>query len=231
MENGLFLIGLLIALFALYRLVSRRLASPAGIVRGLLRRYHGFERTGLPEQECLLKMLTSRSHWKNLPHGFLAEIVARLQSKENVIRFVSLAEGYGFDRKDFPVIAKKENLEAAMREVACLLGNFGDGLQKENRFKEAEFVQKLAFGLQPDQYFTELPLAVTYYKMERYADAVPLFKKGLVRLEKLANGANPMEKASLPFDGSKSAANLKELRGGYQEMYAACVKGASLGES
>jgi predicted Zn-dependent protease len=176
-------------------------------------------------------MLTSRSHWKNLPPGFLAEIVARLQSKENVIRFVSLAEGYGFVRKDLPAIAKNRNLEAAMREVACWLEKFGDGLQKENRFKEAEFVQRLAFGLQPDQYFTELPLAVSYYKMERYADAVPLFKKGLARLEKLANGAKPMGEASLSVDGSRPAANLAELRAGYQELYAACVKAAGLGGS
>ena len=103
-----------------------------------------------------------------------------------------------------------------MRDVARLLGDFGSRLQKENRLKEAEFVQKLALGLQPDQYFTKLPLAATYYKMERYADAVPLFEDGLARLEK-SEGNSPVV---------EPGANLKELRAGYEEMYATCLKAA-----
>jgi tetratricopeptide (TPR) repeat protein len=218
MESGLFLIGLLIASFAIYQLVSRRLASPQATVRALLRHYHSFERAGFPEQECLFRVLTSRSGWKNLPLAFLAEIVARLRSKENVIRFVSLAEEYRFDRKDLRAIAKKEDMEAAMRDVAHWLGDFGNRLQKENRLKEAEFVQKLALGLQPDQYFTKLPLATTYYRMERYADAVPLFEDGLAHLEK--------SEGNSPVDDRQPSVNLKELRAGYEEMYAACLKAA-----
>lgn len=216
MESGLFLIGLLIALFAIYRLVSRRLASPQATVRALLRHYHSFETTGLPEQECLLRVLLSRSGWRNLPPAFLAEIVTRLRSKESVFRFVSLAEGYRFDRKHLRTIAKKDDMEAAMRDVARLLGDFGSRLQKKNRLKEAEFVQKLALGLQPDQYFTKLPLAATYFKMERYADAVPLFEDGLARLEK-SEGTSPVV---------EPGTNLNELRAGYEEMYAACLKAA-----
>ena len=34
-----------------------------------------------------------------------------------------------------------------MREVALWLGDFGNRMHKENRLKEAEFVQKLALGL------------------------------------------------------------------------------------
>lgn len=214
MESGLFLIGLLIAAFAIYRLAARRLVGPQATVRGLLRRYHFFERTGLPEQECLFRVLTSRAGWRNLPPAFLAEIVARLRSKENVFRFVSLAEGYRFDRKDLRAIAKKGDMEVAMRDVARWLGNFGTRLQKENRLKEAEFVQKLALGLQPDQYFTTLPLATTYYKMERYADALPLFEEGLAQLKKSVDGPALLD----------DFANVKDSRVGLEEMYAACLK-------
>ena len=219
MESGLFLFGLLIALFAIYRLVSRRLTGAQTTVRALLRDYHAFERTGLPEQECLLRVLTHRSGWRNLPLVFLAEIVKRLKTKEVVFRFVSLAEGYRYDRKHLPAIAGKKDMEVAMREVARWLGDFGNRLQKKNRLKEAEFVQKLALGLQPDQDFTNLPLATTYYRMERYSDAVPLFEKGLARLEKSAD-------VSALLNGLEPGADLNALRTSYEEMYAACLKAA-----
>ena len=219
MESGLFLIGLMIALFAIYRLVSRRLTGPQATVRALLRHYHAFERTGLPGQECLLRVLTHRSGWRNLPLVFLAEIVKRLKSKEDVFRFVSLAEGYRYDRKHLPAIAGKEDMEVALHEVARWLGDFGNRLQKKNRLKEAEFVQMLALGLQPDQYFTKLPLATTYYRMERYSDAVPLFEQGLARLEKSAD-------VSALLDGLEPGTDLNALRTGYEEMYAACLKAA-----
>jgi hypothetical protein len=219
MESGLFLIGLLIALFAIYRLVSRKFTGPQVTVRALLRHYHAFERTGLPEQECLLRVLTHRSGWKNLPLVFLAEIVKRLKTKEDVFRFVSLAEGYRYDRKHLPAIARKKDMEVAMHDVARWLGDFGNGLQKKNRLKEAEFVQRLALGLQPDQYFTNLPLATTYYRMERYSDAVPLFEQGLARLEKSADG-------SALLDDLEPGADLNALRTGFEEMYAACLKAA-----
>jgi hypothetical protein len=215
MEGGLFLFGLLIVLFALYRLVARQLATPRATVRMLLRRYHAFERRGLPEQDGLYRVLTGRSGWRNLPPTLIAEIVTRLKSKENVFRFVALAEEHRFNRKQLPVIAKNPDREKAMREVALWLGDFGNGFQKENRLKEAEFVQKLALGLQPDQPFTQLALAATYYKMERHADAAPLFKRGLAHVEYPSDGAAPT----------------KESRERYEEMYAACSKSVNQQDS
>lgn len=217
MESGLFLIGLLIALFAIYRLAWRRLRSPQATVRGLLRHYYAFEKIGLPERECLFRVLSSRSGWRNLPLEFLAEVVARLRSKENVFRFVSLAEGYRFNRKQLPAITARRDMEAVMREVALWLADFGNRLQKKNSFKEAEFVQKLALGLQPDQYFTKLPMATTYYKMERYDAAAPLFEEGLAQLENSADGAAFLDRL-------EPGATLKDLRANYQEMYATCLK-------
>jgi hypothetical protein len=215
MEGGLFLFGLLIVLFALYRLVARTLATPRATVRMLLRRYHACERRGLPEQDGLYRVLTDRRGWRNLPPAFIAEIVARLGSKENVFRFVALAEEHRFDRKQLPAIANNPNRETAMREVALWLCDFGNRLQKEDRLKEAEFVQKLALGLQPDKYFTQLPLAATYYKMKRHADAALLFKLGLARVEDPSDGAAPT----------------KESREHYEEMYADCLKASAKQQS
>lgn len=217
MESGLFLIGLLIALIAMYRLISRHLRSPQTTVRGLLRRYHAFERIGLPARECLFGVLSRRTGWKNLPPKFLAEIVARLESKEDVFRFVSLAEGYGFNRKEMRTIAAGKDMEAAMREVALWLVDFGSRLQRENSLKEAEFVQRLALGLQPDQYFTQLPLATTYYKMERHDQAAPLFEQGLAALQRSDDGAAFLDRV-------EPGASRKEVRANYKRMYAACLK-------
>jgi tetratricopeptide (TPR) repeat protein len=214
MESGLFFLGLLVALFAAYRLVLRRIAGPQAIVRGLLRHYHALEAAGLTEQECLFRILTRRSGWRNLPHAFLAELIKRLRTKEDVFRFVSLVEGYRFDRKDLPRIAASEELERAMSEIARWLGDFGARLQNHNRLKEAEFVQKLAFQLQPEPYFTNLPLAETYYRMERYAEALPLFEKGLARLREPASS----------LDGLESDADRGLSDTNYEQMYAACLK-------
>lgn len=217
MERGLFLVGLLIALIAVYRMVWRQVRSPQTTVRGLLRRYHAFEKMGLPAPECLFRVLSHRIGWKHLPPKFLAEIVARLESKENVFRFVSLAEGYQFNRKQMRTIAAGKNMEVAMREVALWLVDFGSRLQRENSLKEAEFVQKLAVGLQPDQYFTKLPLAMTYYKMERHDQAAPLFEEGLAALQRSDDGA-------VFLDRVEPGASRKEVRATYQKMYAACLK-------
>ena len=217
MESGLFLIGLLVALFAIYRLAWRRLRSPQATVRGLLRSYYAFERTGLPERESLLRVLTKRNGWKKLSSVFLAEIIARFGTKENVFRFVSLAESYRFARTQLPAIAANRDLETAMREVAVWLADFGNRLQKEHSFKQAAFVQKLALDLQPNQYFTNLPLAATYLKMERYDEAAPLFKDGLAQLENCAGDA-------VFLDRLEAGANLDELRARYREMYEKCSK-------
>ena len=226
MESGLFLIGLLIAVIAVYRLMSRKITGPQATVRVLLRQYHSLERAGLSEQECLFRILISRRGWKNLPPVFLAEIVTRLRTKENVFRFISLAEGYRFNREQLPGIVARNDMETAIRELAVWLGQFGNRLQKEFRLKEAEFVQKLALALQPDRYFTNLPLAATYYKMERYAEAVPLLEQGLAELEKATDGVGWKADAPSALDFLEPGASLRELRARYEEMHATCLKAA-----
>ena len=64
MESGLFLMGLVIVVIAVYRLVSRRITGPQATVRSLLRQHHSLERTGLSEQECLLRILIGRTDCK-----------------------------------------------------------------------------------------------------------------------------------------------------------------------
>ena len=215
MSSELFLVGLLIALFAVYRLAWRRLRSPQATVRGLMRSYHACARTGLPEFESLLQVLSKRSGWRKLPSVFLTELITRFRTKENVFRFVSLAENYRLDGTQLPVIAANRDMETAMREVALWLVDFGNRLHKEKSFKQAEFVQKLAVDLQPGQYFTNLPLAATFLKMERYDEAAALFKDGLAQLENCAEGAACLDRL-------EAAASLDELRARYREMYASC---------
>lgn len=211
MEGGFIFIGILVFAVLLYRRVLPIFLGPKAIVRALLRRYHLFERTGLPEPESLYRVLASRSGWRNLPTAFLAELIARLKSKENVFRFVSLAEGYQYNRKQLRVVATKQP-DVAMKEVAAWLHDFGERLQKENQLKEAEFVQKLALELLPDQFSAMLPLAATYYKMERYGDAAPLFKKGLAQMKASGDGAG--------------TGNSGDSISTYEEMYEGCLQAA-----
>jgi hypothetical protein len=226
MENVIFWIFVVLATFTVYRLLSRRVATPKARVTAMLRRYRVLERTGLSEQECLLQLLATRRDWRGLPHRFLAEIVSRFRSKEDLMRFVSVSEDHGYHRDHYPEIATRIDLEGAMAEVACLLARFGFQLQTEGRFREAEFVQKLALRLQPNQYFTNLPLAATYHETGRHEDALPLFKQGLDRFQDFENNPNPAAPALSPAKCLGPDVEIRSLRSRYRKMYEACVKAA-----
>jgi tetratricopeptide (TPR) repeat protein len=223
MNNWVFWAVLLFTVLTFYRVRRRRIATPKARVTAMLRRYRALEKSGLSEQEALLRLLATRADWKKLPMVFLAELVARFQNKEDLMRFVSVSEDSDYHRKQYPEFAKLK-LEAAMTEIACLFSAFGFGLQTTGRYKEAEFVQRLALRLQPDQYFTTLPLAVTYHETGRHADALPLFESGL---EKVLDGAKARMHEALAFPPSKCLApdaELTELRRRYKKMYEACLK-------
>jgi len=224
MENFMFWVLMLLAAITVYRLLSRRAVSPKARVAAMLRRYRALEGTGLPEQECLLQLLATRRDWKRLPHGFLAEVVSRFQSKEDVMRFVSLSEDYGYHRDHYPAIATKVDLDSAMAEVACLFARFGFRLQTEGRLREAEFVQKLAIRLQPNQYFTNLPLAATYHETGRHDDALPLFEQGLARFQEFENNIKEAETALSPTKCLGPDVEVRKLRNRYKKMYEACLK-------
>jgi tetratricopeptide (TPR) repeat protein len=224
MENLTFWLVVVLATIAVYRLLSRRVMTPKARVTGMLRRYRALERTGLSEQECLLQLLAIRRDWKRLPHRFLAELVSRLRSQEDVMRFVSVSEDYGYHRDHYPEIATRIDLEMAMAEVACLFARFGFQLQTEGRYREAEFVQKLALCLQPNQYFTTLPLAATYHETGRHDDALPLFRQGLDRFQDFENNTNAVASALSPAKCLAPDVEIRNLRNRYRKMYEACVK-------
>jgi tetratricopeptide (TPR) repeat protein len=224
METLMFWIVAFLAAITVYRLLSRRAMTPKARVTAMLRSYRALERTGLSEQECLLRLLATRRDWKGLPHRFLAELVSRFRSKEDVMRFVSVSEDYRYQRDQYPEIATKIDLEAAMTEVACLFARFGFQLQTEGRYREAEFVQKLALRLQPDQYFTTLPLAATYHETGRHGDALPLFEQGLARFEDFENNAKTVEPAFSPAKCLDPDADTRKLRNRYRKMYESCLK-------
>lgn len=226
MEAFLIWFVVLFAGITTYRVLSRRAATPAARVAAMLRRYGAFARSGLAEADCLFRLLATRSGWKELPHGFLRELVARLASKEDVIRFIALAEDCGHVKQRFPVVARNADLNQAMAEVACLLASFGYRLQQEGRLKEAEFVQKLALPLGPDRYFTNLPLAATYCDTGRYADARPLFERGLPQLEKLVDGSDGNAQPFAPTACLGADADVVKLFAAYRGKYEACLRGA-----
>ena len=225
MENWMFWLVVVLATIAVYRLLSRRVMTPKARVTGMLRRYRALERTGLSEQECLLQLLAIRRDWKRLPHRFLAELVSRLRSQEDVMRFVSVSEDYGYHRDHYPEIATRIDLEMAMAEVACLFARFGFQLQTEGRYREAEFVQKLALRLQPNQYFTTLPLAATYHETGRHDDALPLFRAG-PRIDSRTSKTIPTQSRPhlSPAKCLAPDVEIRNLRNRYRKMYEACVR-------
>jgi tetratricopeptide (TPR) repeat protein len=224
MENLMLWIVALLAAITVYRLLSRRVVTPKARVAAMLRRYRSLERTGLSEQECLLQLLATRRDWKRLPHRFLAELVSRFRSKEDVMRFVSVSEDYGYHRDHYPEIATRIDLEAAMAEIACLFARFGFQLQTEERYREAEFVQKLALRLQPNQYFTNLPLAATYHETGRHNDALPLFQQGLARFRDFEENIKAVEPVLSPAKCLGPDVEVRKLRDRYRKMYEACLK-------
>jgi len=226
MDYFTFWIITVFAAVAVYRLLSRRLVTPKARVNAMLRRYYALERTGLTEPECLLQMLLTRREWKNLPHRFLVQLVSRLRSKEDVIRFVSVSEDYRYQRTHYPELSKQTNLDDAMTEIACLFARFGFRLQREERYKEAEFVQKLALRLQPHQYFTKLPLAATYHSTGRHSDALPLFEEGLTNFDEFEKGRRSDDQAFSPAACLGAEIDSREFRDRYEKLREACRKAA-----
>ena len=223
MESIGFWFIVLFAGITIYRMLSRRIMTPKARVAAMLRQYHALSKTGISDAECMFRILTARAGWKNLPQGFLSEIIRRLGSKENVMRFVSLAEDYRQIREALPDLANRLGVSEAAVEAACLLARIGYPLQQQGRRKEAEFVQRLALALGPDCHFTNLPLAATYFEAGRYSDAQPLFERGLAQLEKLLRDGSGSQVSSLgaclgpDVDGAK-------IDESYRDLYHACLK-------
>ena len=140
------------------------------------------------------------------------------------MRFISLSEDYGYQRDPYPELASRSDVESSIAEIACLFSRFGFRLQSERRYKEAEFVQKLALRLEPDEYFTNLPLAATYYETGRYADALPLFKSGFTQLERFETDINSFRPVFSPTNCLAPDQEQQQLRQRYQTVYEACLK-------
>ena len=142
------------------------------------------------------------------------------------MRFISVSEDYGYQRHHYPDLAGQANLETALAEIACLFSSFGYRLQREGRYKEAEFVQKLALRLQPSQYFTNLPLAVTLHETGRHRDALPLFEEGLEKFEEFAKLDRSGEPAFSPAKCLGPDVEIGQIRNRYRKLYEACRKAA-----
>jgi hypothetical protein len=223
MESILAAVIGLIAALVLYRYLRQRHATPQQRVAAMLRQFNGFARAGLSEREALLRLLLSRAGWQKLPLDFLGDLIGRLETKEATLRFVSLAEDCGYTKDQLPAIVKHSSAGDRMERLACVLSRFGYQLQSERRFKEAEFVQKLALALGPDCYFTNLPLAITYHQTGRCTEARPLFERGVAQLEAASETSSASGRFTLT-DCFGDDADAIRLRGLWLEMYDRCVK-------
>ncbi len=221
-------IGIFILLVVIFVWFLRTFGSPKATANTLLKEYDAFERSGVSEQDRLFKLLATRGSWKDLPSPFLHELASRLGNKENVIQFVVLSERHQFDQLHYPRLAADDDPKNSMLGLAALLSSLGNTLQNQGKLGDAEFVQLLALRIQPSQHFTMLPLAVTYYRMGRYSDAVPLFEHGLSLLEEFEKKTEWMEQLSMPADLFGSKADIEELGVAYRNMYDVCVKASSL---
>ena len=224
MDNPMFWLISLIAGIIIYRVLARRQLTPKARVTAMLRRYRALERTGLSERDCLLQLLATRNGWEKLPHRFLVAMVSRLGSKEDVMRFISLSEDYGYHRDRYSELATRVDLDTAIAEIACLFSRFGFRLHAQARYKEAEFVQKLTLRLHPDAYFTTLPLAATYHETGRYADALPLFRQGFSHLQRFNTDIASGKGRFSPAECLAPSEETEKLWQGYREMYEACLK-------
>ena len=224
MDNPMFWLISLIAGIIIYRVLARRQLTPKARVTAMLRRYRALERTGLSERDCLLQLLATRNGWEKLPHRFLVAMVSRLGSKEDVMRFISLSEDYGYHRDRYPELATKVDLDTAIAEIACLFARFGFRLHAQGRYKEAEFVQKLNLRLHPDAYFTTLPLAATYHQTGRYVDALPLFEQGFSELQRFNIDIDSVKRRFSPADCLAPNDEPEKLWEKYRQMYEACLK-------
>ena len=140
------------------------------------------------------------------------------------MRFVSVSEDFDYLRDHYPGLAAMTDLEAAMGEIACIFARFGFQLQEQGRYMEAMFVQKLALRLQPDQYFTNLPLAVSYHETGQHAEALLLFERGLSQVNDLEKKADPVVPEFSPVNCLSTDAEIRKLRNRCKKMYAACLK-------
>jgi hypothetical protein len=213
----------LIAALVLYRYLRQRNATPQQRVAVMLRQFDALARDGLSEREALLRILLSRSDWQKLPVDFLGELIGRLASKEAVLRFVALAEDCGYTKDQLPAIVNHSPPDDQMERLACMLSRFGYQLQSDQRFKEAEFVQKLALALGPDCYFTNLPLATTYHRTGRCTEARPLFERGIALLHTAGETASASGRFTFAdcFGDGVEATRLRAL---WLMMYDQCVK-------
>lgn len=119
-------IGIFIFLAVIFVWFFRKFGSPEATARTLLREYEAFERSSLPEEERLFQMLAARGGWRLLPGLFLRELAKRLASKEDLIRFVILAERYRLLESDLVRIASsagsvREGASLAVDKVAVML--------------------------------------------------------------------------------------------------------------
>lgn len=137
----------------------------------------------MPENERLFKMFHTRPGWRSLPTEFLRELVERLGTKEDVIKFVIFAERYGLLTSNFKAIADwaEADPKFAVDQAAVTLTSLGNHLGGQGNFGEAEPVFKSALRINPEWPGALYGLALVYYNAGRYGDAIPVMLAQMMR--------------------------------------------------
>src|SRR5262245_40578185 len=169
MENFMFWVLALLAAITAYRLLSRRAVSPKARVAAMLRRYRALEGTGLSEQECLLcscwrhagigsgsRMVFSSSSSRDFSPRKMSCVSSRFGGLRLSSRSLSRDrhEGRpGFGHGGSCMFVRSIRLSAANRRT----------------FERSRVCAKTGDPpIQPNQYFTNLPLAATYHETGRH---------------------------------------------------------------
>lgn len=184
MEIYQIIIGVTALLAILILWFLRKFASADATRNAIRSKYKRLREEGLPESECLFRLLSTRRGWKRLPQAFLQELSRRLRNWERIADFIALSERELLDRGQFRRIAQNDpdmqDPDVAMRAVALALTRYYPPSSSPRKNPcETETALRLGTLIAPDDGIAALKLAVHHYSLERYREALPLFERGL----------------------------------------------------
>ena len=178
------IIGLIAPLAILIWLFLHKFGGRGATRDSMHSKYEMLLEEGLPERECLFRLLSTRTGWKKLPQGFLQELSGRLGDWERIADFIHLSERAGLERDQYSRIAQNDpdmqDPNIAMPAVAlALTRDYRLSRNSSTSQRETETALRLALLIAPDDGCVALRLAVYHYLMEHYTEAIPLFERGL----------------------------------------------------
>ena len=220
MENLTFWLVVVLATIAVYRLLSRRVMTPKARVTGMLRRYRALERTGLSEQECLLQLLAIRRDWKRLPHRFLAELISRLRSQEDVhafrLRFGGSRLPSGSLSRD-----RHQDRPGDGHGGSCLLIRpfSASNCKRKDVIERRSSCKNWRYACNPINILPRSPWRLRIMKPGGMMMRCRFAEQGLDRFQDFENNANAVAPALSPAKCLAPDVEIRNLRNRYRKMF------------